>query len=256
MKIWYSRIFLFAAMMGSLASCVTTTNVAPVDTNAAHDKRIELGMKYLETGKRDNARWQFSKALELKKNSADAYHGIALLHQANGELEHAEGAFKKALRNADPKKLSPIRVSYGRYLMDTGDAKDACDLFEKAAADFDYKARPEALYLAGQCAQKTGNTARIKPAFEHALNLNAQFVPPMVELAEIYFREGEYAKSKRLLTRFEKVSKPTPASLWLGIRIERIFGNKDKEASYALALRNLHPYSKEYLEYRQTLDQK
>jgi type IV pilus assembly protein PilF len=255
MKIWYRRVFLFAALVGSLTGCVTTTNRAPVNTDAAHDKRIELGMKYLEAGKRDNARWQFSKAMELKKNSADGYHGIALLHQANGEMEHADGAFKKAIRYAGPKQISPIRVSYGRYLMETGDAKNACDLFEKAAGDFDYQARPEALYFAGQCAQRTGNAARVKPAFEHALNLNPQFVPPMVELAEIYFREGEYAKSKRLLTRFEKIAKPIPASLWLGIRIERIFGNKDKEASYALALRNLHPYSKEYLEYRQTLDQ-
>ncbi len=256
MKIWYSRIFLFAAMIGALAGCVTTTNRSPIDMESAHDKRIELGMKYLEVGKRDNARWQFSKAMELKKNSAEAYHGIALLHQANGEMAHADESFKKALRNAESKQLSPIRVSYGRYLMETGEAKKACDFFEKAAEDFDYQARPEALYFAGQCAQKTGNVARVKPAYEHALNLNPQFVMPMVELAEIYFREGEYAKSKRLLTHFEKLAKPVPASLWLGIRIERIFGNKDKEASYALALKNLHPYSKEYLEYRQTIEQK
>lgn len=256
MNTWYRSVFLFAILAGALAGCVTTTNRTPVNTDAAHDKRVELGMKYLEAGKRDNARWQFSKALEMKKNSPRAYHGIALLHQANGEMDHAEDAFKKALRYADPKQISPIRVSYGRYLMDTGEAKRACEYFEKAAEDFDYQARPEALYFAGQCAQKTGNTARVKPAYEHALNLNPKFVPPMVELAEIYFREGEYAKSKRLLSRFEKVAKPTSASLWLGVRIERIFGNKDKEASYALALKNLHPYSKEYLEYRKTLEQR
>jgi type IV pilus assembly protein PilF len=255
MNNWY-RSVLISILVSALAGCVTTTNRAPVNTDAAHDKRIELGMKYLEAGKRDNARWQFSKAMEMKKNSARGYHGIALVHQANGEMDHADEAFKKALRYAEVKQLSPIRVSYGRYLMETGDAKKACDYFEKAAEDFDYQSRAEALYFAGQCAQKTGDTARVKPAYEHALNLNPQFVAPMVDLAEIYFREGEYAKSKRVLTRFEKVAKPTSASLWLGIRIERIFGNKDKEASYALALKNLHPYSKEYLEYRQSLDQK
>lgn len=256
MNTWYRGTFLTLVLAGLLTGCVTTTNRAPVNTDAAHDKRIELGMKYLEAGKRDNARWQFSKAMELKKNSARGYHGIALVHQANGEMDHAEESFKKALRYAEPGQLSPIRVSYGRFLMETGEAKKACDYFEKAAEDFDYQARPEALYFAAQCAQKTGNTARVKPAYEHSLNLNPNFVPPMIDLAEIYFRDGEYAKSKRLLTRFEKMSQPTPASLWLGIRIERIFGNKDKEASYALALKNLHPYSKEYLEYRQSLDQK
>ncbi|MBC6905728.1 type IV pilus biogenesis/stability protein PilW [Saccharophagus sp. K07] len=254
MNNWY-RNLLVAVLIGSLSACVTTSNKTQAKPDAAHDKRIELGMKYLEVGQRDNARWQFSKAMELKKNSAQAYHGVALVHQANGELDHAEKAFKSAFRYATPKELSPIAVSYGRYLMEVGEAKKACEHFEKAAGDFDYKARPEALYLAGQCAQKTGNTARVKPAYEHAINLDPQYVPPMVELAEIYFQEGEYAKSKRLLSHFEKLSKPTPASLWLGIRIERIFGNKDKEASYALALKNLHPYSKEYLEYRRFTEQ-
>lgn len=254
MKIWCCRNLYIAVLAGVLTGCVTTTNRAPVDAEAAHDKRIELGMKYLEVGKRDNARYQFSEAMELKKNSAGAYHGVALVHQANGEMKHAEDAFKKALRFAQGRARAPIYVSYGRFLMQTGEPKQACDYFEKAANDFDYQARPEALYFAGQCAQQTGNTARVKPAYEHALNLNKNYVAPMVELAEIYFKEGEYAKSKRLLSRFEKLAQPTPASLWLGVRIERIFGNKDKEASYALALKNLHPYSKEYLEYKNSLN--
>lgn len=256
MRTWYCKLLAPALLLGALTGCVTTTNRGPVNQDSAHDKRIELGMKYLEAGKRDNARWQFSKAMELKKNSARAYHGVALVHQANGEMEHAESAFKKALRYAEAKQRSPINVSYARYLMDTGEAKRACDYFEKAGMDFDYKARAEALYLAGQCAQKTGNLARVKPAYEHALNLDEKYVAPMIDLAEIYYQEGEYAKSKRLLTRYEKLAKPTPASLWLGIRIERVFGNKDKEASYALALKNLHPYSKEYLEYRRATEQK
>lgn len=250
MKLPYCRIICLIVLSGFLSACVTTTNRTPANTDGAHDKRIDLGMKYLEVGKRDNARYQFSQALELKKNSPRAYHGVALVHQANGENKHAETAFKKALKYAQENQKPPIYVSYGRFLMQTGEAKEACEYFEKAANDFDYSSRSEALYMAGQCARQTGNTARVKPALEHALNLSPEFVAPMIELAEIYFLEGEYTKSKRLLSRFEKLSKPTPASLWLGVRIERVFGNKDKEASYALALKNLHPYSKEYLEYK------
>lgn len=256
MKNRYCRSLFLAVLCGLLSACVTTkTNHTPVAADAAHDKRIELGMNYLEVGKRDNARYQFSKALELQKNSPRAYLGIAMVHQANGENKHAEESFKKALRYAQPNQKSQIHVAYGRFLAQTGAAKEACGYFEKAANDFDYQARAEALYLAGQCARQTGNLARVKPALEHSLNLNADYVPPMVELAEIYFQEGDYTKSKRLLSRYEKLAKPSPASLWLGIRIERIFGNKDKEASYALALKNLHPYSKEYLEYKKFSEQ-
>ena len=41
-----------------------------------------------------------------------------------------------------------------------------------------------------------------------------------------------------------------PKALWLGIQIERRFGNKDREASLGLFLKNNYPYSKEYLLYK------
>lgn len=239
-----------ALCMLMLSGCVTTTNQPRVDIESAYQKRIELGMKYLEIGKRDNARYQFSRALEYKKNSAPAYQGIAMVHQANGEMAPAEDAFKKALKLADDNNRSAVFVSYGRFLMETGRTADACPYFEGAAKDYDFPHRAEALYSAGRCAAKIGNHARVTAAYEHALNLNPNHAPTLVELAEIYFAQGEYPKAKRLVDRLAKVAQPTAQSLWLGIRLERIFGNKDKEASLALALKNLHPYSKEYLEYK------
>lgn len=249
------RPITLAVGLALTLGCVSTTNRTAVNLEGAYDKRIELGMNYLSIDKRDNARRQFSKALELKKNGAEAYHGIALVHQANGEVGPAADAFQKALRLADDKSVSAINVSYGKFLLERGQAAKACPYFEKAADDFDFTRRAEALFLAGQCAAATGSAARAKQAYEHALNLNNSLSPVLIELAEVYFNEGEYAKSKRLLDQFLKLNKPTARSLWLGIRTERIFGNKDKEASYAMQLKNLHPYSKEYLEYKRLLGQ-
>lgn len=237
-----------------LCACVTTTNRRPIDVDSAHDKRIELGMKYLGVDKRDNARYQFSKALELKKNSAQAYHGFALVHQANGEFDPAEDSFKKSMRLASEKDQSPIFVSYGKFLMEEGRPSEACEYFHKAANDYDFSERPKALVLEAKCAKATGNTARVKPAFEHALNLNEFYAPALIELADIYFVETKYAQAKKLLDRYLTVAPPSARALWLGIRIERIFGNKDKEASYALSLKNRFPYSNELLNYRKLVD--
>lgn len=248
-----NKYFLLFGMISSIfvtQGCVTTTNRAEVNTESAHSTRIELGMKYLEVGKRDNARFQFSKALKLKKNSAEAYQGIAMVHQANGEMEPAAKAFDKAMDYADDSNRSAIQVAYGKYLLETEETKKACEYFEQAAGDYDYPVREEALYLAGQCAGMLGNHQRERAAYEHALNLSPNYAPALIELAEIYFTAEQYAKSKRLLDRYATLAKPTARSLWLGIRIERIFGNRDKEASLALALKNLYPYSKEYLEYQ------
>jgi len=50
---------------------------------------------------------------------------------------------------------------------------------------------------------------------------------------------------------FESIADSSARSLMLGIRLERVFGNKDKEASLALRLKNKFPYSKELLDYQQ-----
>ena len=81
--------------------------------------------------------------------------------------------------------------------------------------------------------------------------LSARAVLP--NLVELNFQKKEYAESKRFLDQYASLRNHTARSLLLGIRIERIFGNKDKEASYALLLKNRYPYSKEYLEYKQTM---
>ena len=73
-------------------------------------------------------------------------------------------------------------------------------------------------------------------------------------VANSSFEEKDYSAAKRYLDQYLAIAKSSPKSLWLGIRIERIFNNKDKEASYILALKNLYPYSKEYLEYKTLLD--
>lgn len=249
-------LLLFALIGLCLVGCVTTTNVTPVDAKSALDKRIQLGMKYLSVDKRDNARFQFSKALDLDKKSAPAYLGFALVHQANSEFKPAGVAFKKALKLSNSDNRSSIVVPYGKYWMAQGKAEKACAYFEQAANDYDYNRRAEALYLAARCAKTIGNPSRVRPAYEHALNLDENYAPVVIELADIYFTEGEYAKSKNLLDRYMTLVNVTPRSLWLGIRIERIFENKDKEASYALGLKSRYPYSKEYLEYKNLINKK
>ncbi len=90
-------------------------------------------------------------------------------------------------------------------------------------------------------------------AYQHALALSPLQRLAMIELATLKFEDEEYAEAQKYLEQYTKITKPSARSLWLGIRLERIFGNKDQEASYALALKNLFPYSDEYLKYKQSL---
>ena len=98
---------------------------------------------------------------------------------------------------------------------------------------------------------KVGNEARAKAAFEHACILDRRNADAFIELADINFQKQEYAEAKRNVDIYESIADPSARSLMLGIRLERIFGNKDKEASLALRLKSNFPYSKELLDYQQ-----
>lgn len=239
-----------------LSACVTTIDKPErkVDEKKALAANVRLGMQYLQKGDRDNAIRSFTKALELDSRSGEANQGMALVHQLNGEHELAEDRFKKALRGRADFSRAGIEYSYGRFLADNGRCEDAFEYFESASKEVTYTGRANALVALGICANKLGDVARAKAAFEYALNLNKRIPAASLELAEISFAERDYAASKKYLDQFAATTRQTPRSLWLGIRLERIFGNKDKEASFAMALKNLYPYSKEYLDYKNLIE--
>ncbi len=251
------RLVAMGAMslaMLSLSACVTTTTGgATVDEEQALETHLRAGMSYLQQDNRDAALRHFNHALELDDDSAEAWQGMAILHQLNGEPERAEKAFKKALRGDSSISESSTHLAYGRFLYEQERYEEAFPYFESAGRNFNYPSRATALLYVGRTSLKLDKPERAKAAFEQAINLDKRQADALIELAEIYFSERNYPKAKAYLDRFAELTRHTPRSLWLGIRIERVFGNKDKEASYALALRNMHPYSKEYLEYKRLI---
>ncbi len=240
-----------------LSACVTVTDGGAgkkVDKKNVLESNIKLGMAYLNQNQRDAALRAFSKAVEVDSKSAEAQLGMALIHQVNGEFEMAEKRFKKALKSRADFSMAEVHFSYGRFLMEKKEYEEALLNFVEASHDLTYRRRANALFNVGLCAEKLDNPARAEASFEHALNISPNFAPAALELAHKKFEVGNYAEAKKYLDTFARNSRQSARSLWLGIKIERIFGNEDKESSYALALKNLHPYSREYLQYKKLKD--
>lgn len=252
--LWFSLILAVLFVSG----CVTTTDApkkVSVDKKSAVEDYVELGMRYLNNKNRDAAIGAFTRAVEIDNKSAEAHQGLAMVHQLNGETELAEKSFKKALRGRADFSMSGVKNSYGRFLFENNRYEEALKYFEEAGSDLQYRGRATSMLMVGRCAQHLGDKTRAKGAFEFALNLNSRMAAPSLELADLYFQERNYTDAKKYLDQFAANAKHNPRSLWLGIRIERIFGNKDREASYALSLKNLHPYSQEYLDYKKFIEE-
>jgi type IV pilus assembly protein PilF len=241
--------FLFTGCVAS-----GTTKESKVDPKKAMSTRLELGKKYLDSGNRDQALRQFLDVLEHDKSNPQALQGLGLVHQLNGEPIEAESAFKKSIKYADEKEIASSRYTYGVFLKRTERCPEALKQFEAVAKDISFPQRASALYFVGVCSLEQNSLVRAKGAFKHALNLRPKMSAPMLELAEMAFKEQDYAESKNYLDRFNVSGEASARSLWLGIRIERIFGNRDKESSQAMALKNLFGYSREYLEYQQFIE--
>jgi type IV pilus assembly protein PilF len=249
----FKSVFICALISMLLMGCVSeqvsgSERKAP-DKAKALELHIQMALGYVEKGNRESARHHLTKEIEIDRSSAAATNAMAMLYQLEGEMPLAEEQFKLAIKR--DKKLTIAHNNYGVFLYNQMRYQEAFDQFELAAADLAYTNRSQVLTNVGRAALKLGNDSRAKAAFEHACILDKRNADAFIELADINFQKQEYADAKRNLDVFTSISDHTPRSLMLAIGLEKIFGNKDKEASLALILKNNFPYSKELLEYKQ-----
>ena len=244
------RFILLIFVTLCLSACVSTRNdTAEVDEEKALESHVNLALKYIDSKNRESARHHLRRAFELDKNSVDANFAMAMLYQLEGEPKLAEEYFKKTLRMN--KNHTRARNNYGVFLYGYERYEEAYAEFEIAANDLDYDKRAEALMNQGRAALKIDRIEKAEAAFEQGNRLAPNLPQLKYELAALNYEQRDFSDAKRYLAQYERIARPAPQTLLLGIKIERVFGNKDKESSYALMLKNTYPYSREYLEYTQ-----
>lgn len=247
----FCAVILFGLLVGCVTQNIDGKQKKVVDKSKSLDLHVQMAMGYVENGNRDSARLHLTKAFEIDKNSASATNAMAMLYQLEGEPVLAEEQFKLAIKR--DKKYTLAHNNYGVFLFGQRRYTEAFNEFELAAADLAYPSRSQALTNVGRAALKLGNTERAQAALQHAVVLDRNNSDAMIELADIFFQKQEYPDAKRYLDAYDAVGQRSPRSLLIGIRLERVFGNRDKESSLALILKNSFPYSKEYLEYKQKI---
>lgn len=240
-------------LLWPLAACVTTTDrpQARVDLKKAEQTHIQAGLGYLRRRDKDSARRHFLKALDLNPSSAGAHNGLALVYQTEEDWQRADLHFRRALQ-ADA-GFSLARNNYAAFLYARDRFEDAEQQLLRVVEDYQYERRDLAYMNLGKTQARLGKIDSAVQSLRQAVGINARLALAHLELASIYFEQAQFGQARRYLGRFASLSRHTPRSLWLGIRVERHFGDKNREASYVLALKNLHPNSDEYRQYQQSL---
>lgn len=232
-----------------LTGCVTTTTgfVGKADPEKSVQSNIQLGIGYITNGEYDRAKMKLTKALEIDPDSAEAYNALGLLYQVQGELVLSEQNYKKAIK-LDP-ALTQARNNYGAFLFEQKRYQAAIKQLEKASEDTMYRLRSGVFESIGRCYLQTGDLEKAESALIRAVSLNPRQARALLELSQIQYDRRNYVNANGYYERYIGVAKQDARSLWLGIRLARIFERQDDEASYALMLKNIFPASDEYKQY-------
>lgn len=251
-KMFCFYFILLVCYAVNLTGCVrSTTGDFKRDNNRLLSISVKAGIEYMKEGDTDNAHRHLRNALTLDGKSAEAHNAIALLYQYEGDFNLAQKHFKLALKYG--RRSAKVLNNYGTLLFTQRRFQESIELLEEAALDAQYESRFLVYDNIGRCALQLKDYGRAQSAFEKALRLNPESTRPLLELAQISFEKRDYNLTSNYLAEYNRLTRGSARSLWLGIRLERIQGDENALASYELALKNLFPKSQEFKRYEESL---
>jgi type IV pilus assembly protein PilF len=197
------------------------------------------------------ARGNMSVALEELRAAVDAEPGYAAAHGVFGlvymelrENDLARQSFERALRYAPDEP--DINHNYGWFLCQTGKEGEAAPYFRRALSNPLYQTPARTYAAAGTCALRAGRLAEADDNLQRALRIDPNQPTAILQTALLRYRQARYVEARGMVARHAKIAEPSPASLWLALRIERRLGQRSAELSYANQLRRRFPESPEY----------
>lgn len=237
---------LYLAVILVLSACASTPDIKP-DANESPDSlaetNLKLGIGYLQQGQRDLALSKLQRAVELDPKLAKAHSAIAVLYDQAGQsdlaLQHAERAV-----SLDPQDAA-AHLNYGTFLCKQNQLAQADAQFQMVFKN-PLNVSPEFAYEnAGVCVMRVPDPAKAEQYFRSALQLNPKLPISLYQMAVLHYQTERYLQARAYLQRYSEVSRHTPQSLWLGIKVERQLGDKNTASGYALQLRSNFPDSEE-----------
>lgn len=239
------------AMLWRVFVAVVATLPALAGAQSDREKRAEaaqinsqLALTYMREGNLQAAREKVDKALKQNPRTPETQMAAGFVYDRLGEDKKAARHFAEAVRlggKDNPDILNNAAVFECRK----GDRKQGIEYFLRAAQSPLYRT-PEAAYTnAGFCARADGRAEEAERYFRQALAIRPNLADPLFQLADLFVEQGNLLQARGFLQRYNAVAPASPASLWLGYRIESGLQDAVVAADYARRLKTEFPTSVE-----------
>jgi type IV pilus assembly protein PilF len=232
-----------------LGGCTSNNSLGKPQPEKAAEINLELGVEHLRKGNLQQAKEKIDRALEQNPRYGKAQLVAGMLYNRLGDQGKAESHYERAI-SLEPQNPE-FKNNYAVYLCTQKKYERGQKIALQAAADPLYKT-PEVAYLnAGNCALSAGDMKTAEDNFRKSLTAKPRFGEALFQMADLEYRQTEYMSARAFLERYLEVGRTSPATLWLGVRIERGLGNKAQAQHYAQRLKTEYPsadQTKELLE--------
>lgn len=233
-----------------LSSCayVTVNETPPGKLKKASRLNVQLGIGYLQQNNLEVASQKLNKALVQDPKSAIAHNAFGILQERLLQFDKAEKHYKMGaeldLNN------SQANNNYGAFLCKRGRQAESEKYFLIALQQPLYKTPEFAYTNAGVCMMQIEKNEKAETYFKKALAARSNFASALINLADLYFKQGKYTESLLYLKRFNLVKNVTARSLSLEAHNYMELGNTDIASKKINTLKLKYPESKEYTEWK------
>jgi type IV pilus assembly protein PilF len=238
-----------AAVLAVASLCLAGHDAAAADPDSRQAREqaaavnTELALAYMREGNLAAARDKIDKSLQQNPRTAKTQMAAGFIYDRLGDKRKAKSHYEQAgrLGQDNPDVLNNVAV----YFCRNGDFKRGEEHLLRAAQSALYKTPDVAYTNAGRCARADGRVKEAETHYRKALSINPKQADALLQMAELSQGNGNGLQARAFLERYSAVAPASPATLWLGRRIELDLGDSAQAARYAQRLRNEFPTSDE-----------
>lgn len=241
-------------IFSALPGCSTNPSSAPSSGDFVTDSdesparkrakiRLELAAGYYNNGQTTVALDELKQSINADAGLFEAHNLRGLIYMRLNDFALAEESFRRALQ-LNPQAAS-VQHNYGWLLCQNGRMQDAYVQFQGAIANPLHSERSKSWMAMGVCQVKAGARNDAINSLTRANELDPANPVAGYNLALLLMQRRELAKAQFHARRINNSDYANAESLWLGIKIEQLLGNKDAVTQLGVQLHKRFAQSKE-----------